>query len=918
MALIQKNNNDEQIKQIWAQTLQTVTDPGLTVHELPPVSDQELQKLAQTIQQATPSIQRPTLSHRETRTHDPNGPPMAATIQNTVTSAGSPQTHPVSTSASTSNEVRQGVQGQDFFIFEKQIGKGGMGEVFCARQGSLQRNVAIKTLRHEDKLNTQQKAAFLREALTTGALTHPNIVPVHLFGRDEEGRLFIAMKRVEGRPWSDVLAAQSKTNAEAPEGAAESELAKNLEIFQKVCDAMAFAHGKGIIHRDLKPENVMIGAFGEVLVMDWGLALDVSEEERVGMGIARDHASIVAGTPAFMAPEMALGKMDEIGMASDIYLLGAILHEILTGRPPHTGASLMATLTHAAEGKLDPIRPRPGLPKGVRELERIIRKAMAVDPKDRYENVSALQDEVRSYVVGQSNRTESDALAQAAREALTTLAKETDGLRVTSPYYPRCAAILAKSQQSLARWGFNPRAVRVRQETLALYADLALRGQDWGLAESLLIDLKLSGSGGSALSQPIHQRLVTDREKWRHKQELLKKTARVAAFFMLGMTGLAIYFWAQWHDATRDHGVAIKDLGNSGDSSIQSRRVYRSAHRGPLLNAKKKKNPAQASAPQQPSPKAEASRRKSFATRRGPSWQPPLPRSENADPDFKPTSPLRGMRLNAQGKFLLWDQKGTIWIGRPGLLAEETELLYSSRTPITCALSIDNQKIFLAKSSGEVLVGDSAKHPWNTVMRLREPAEMLAGSVNGTKVRIAATRGGNIWIATIGSEKTKHIPLASPVLALDFQANGNLCVVTRTSVEIHPTKGPKTLLTLNEEMDKAVLLDSAGKAMLVPAARLGSVASLVIRERKVNTIFTFSEGEVRSIAATWNSRFWSASSDTGAFVLLDVQERKILGQGQVPEKTDVLALSETADTLHTLSEGSLQAWQINRHTPVQP
>ena len=144
----------------------------------------------------------------------------------------------------------------------------------------------------------------------TGDLEHPNIVPIYDLGEDDKGVLFYAMKRVKGRPWDKVVG--------------EKSFDENLEIWMKVADAVAFAHSRGVVHRDLKPENVMLGDFGEVLLMDWGLAivLDSPAAKKAGM----------AGTPAYMPPEMAMGPVTRVGTPADIYLMGAILYEILTGR----------------------------------------------------------------------------------------------------------------------------------------------------------------------------------------------------------------------------------------------------------------------------------------------------------------------------------------------------------------------------------------------------------------------------------------------------------------------------------------------------------------------------------------------------------------------------------------------------------
>ena len=186
-------------------------------------------------------------------------------------------------------------------------------------------------------------------------------------GRDEAGAIFYAMKHVKGTPWDKLVK--------------EKSVHENLDILMKVADAVAFAHSRDVVHRDLKPENVMLGDFGEVLVMDWGLALSLaSPPATFAMG----------GTPAYMAPEMAIGPAQLIGVGSDVYLLGAILYEIITGLRPHTGKTVTRCLMAAAKNEIVPT-PKSG------ELIDIALKAMATKPEDRYLSVRDFQLAIRQY-----------------------------------------------------------------------------------------------------------------------------------------------------------------------------------------------------------------------------------------------------------------------------------------------------------------------------------------------------------------------------------------------------------------------------------------------------------------------------------------------------------------------------------------
>lgn len=324
------------------------------------------------------------------------------------------------------------------------LGEGGMGVVLAARQASIDRTVALKMLKPAGAKDREARRKFLAEAVVTGDLEHPNIVPIYDLGMDETGALFYAMKRVKGTPWDSVLA--KKTFQE------------NLEILMKVADATAFAHSRGVVHRDLKPENVMLGDFGEVLLMDWGLAVPLgAASKNIGM----------AGTPAYMAPEMASGPVNRISIASDVYLLGAILYEVITGYPPHTGKDVMHCLFAAGRNEI-----RPTEKTG--ELVSIALKAMATEIENRYPNVQAFQDAIREY----QSHSESILLSTRAEEDLREAQEHNE--------YDRFARALFGFQEARELWKGNVQAEQgITQASLA-YARSALGKGDYDLAASLL------------------------------------------------------------------------------------------------------------------------------------------------------------------------------------------------------------------------------------------------------------------------------------------------------------------------------------------------------------------------------------------------------------------------------------------------
>jgi serine/threonine protein kinase len=259
------------------------------------------------------------------------------------------------------------------YTLVRELARGGMGTVYLATDARLGREVAIKVLSVADPDAARRMEL---EARIVAGLEHPGIVPIHDAGTLPDGRVFYAMKRVRGHRLDEH---------------AETGLPARLRIFEKICEAVAFAHAHGVIHRDLKPENVMVGSFGEVLVMDWGVARVAAEERgpapAAGSGVAplarrpATRAGSVVGTPGYMAPEQARGELaDE---RSDVFALGAILHFLLTREHPASPASA------------------PGPAGGPAALAAVCRKAMARDPADRYPSARELAAEVGRYLQGE-------------------------------------------------------------------------------------------------------------------------------------------------------------------------------------------------------------------------------------------------------------------------------------------------------------------------------------------------------------------------------------------------------------------------------------------------------------------------------------------------------------------------------------
>ena len=303
------------------------------------------------------------------------------------------------------------------------LGQGGMGEVWAARQLSLDRVVAVKSIRAEGDPSPAQVDAFVVEAIVTADLEHPNIVPIHAREVDEQGRPLIVMKLVQGVTWRDLLhpskTSDPKRREELQRRAAGMGRDDHIDFLLRVADAIRFAHSRGVLHRDLKPENVMVGAFGEVIVMDWGLALDVRTQPNApGKAPPRTTVAGPAGTPCYMAPEQANAPNSVLDERTDQYLLGAILYEILTGTPPHLGPSVIDVVMAAAAG--DVTRPSERAPdRPIPEaLARVAMKALAGDPAERFADVAGFQAALREFLGGESKRREARTHFDRARELL--------------------------------------------------------------------------------------------------------------------------------------------------------------------------------------------------------------------------------------------------------------------------------------------------------------------------------------------------------------------------------------------------------------------------------------------------------------------------------------------------------------------
>ncbi|BBM86261.1 protein kinase domain-containing protein [Candidatus Uabimicrobium amorphum] len=372
----------------------------------------------------------------------------------------------------------------------QEINRGGMGIIYRAEQTKLKREIAIKKT-----LPQVEKNKFLAESLVTAYLDHPNIVPIYEIDENNSGDILLAMKLVKGVSWKDLLYPQT---VEQKEKAQEYDLKKHLEILISVCNAVSYAHSKGIVHCDLKPDNVMIGDFGEVLVMDWGIAVDVKANADERRTFHSKEITTPMGTPCYMSPELAEGRGKDICFATDVYLLGAILYEILHKKPPFRENNLWLTLLAVKNGKT------PTYNKNISsELKYICRKAMATKIENRYQSVSEFSSMLQEYSKYTESMNVTDKGIQIIESTIREIenvhkkvkTKEKDSLDMHSQhvralkqrqyqFYENFSEAIFAFKRAIEIWGKNETAKTEICKARLEYACFAFANDDFALAAS--------------------------------------------------------------------------------------------------------------------------------------------------------------------------------------------------------------------------------------------------------------------------------------------------------------------------------------------------------------------------------------------------------------------------------------------------
>ena len=389
-----------------------------------------------------------------------------------------------------------------------ELGRGGMAIVWLAHHLPLAREVAVK--RAIDPEDEEARLLLLREALLTGRLEHPNVVPVHALIGDADGPA-VVMKRLDGNTWDELIQQRETT------------LERDLEIYTQVLNAVDFAHSKGVIHRDIKPANVMIGAYGEVYLLDWGVARALSDPP----------SEAIVGTPRYMAPEMAEGGADE---RTDIFLLGATLHEVLTGEPRHTGQTPLEVLYGAMN--VEPFDYGDDVPE---ELATICNRACARDPDQRYQAASELRDAIVTFREHRAANVLSEAAEWELDRLEAALASGTTGYSEVQQHFSRTRFGF---EAALRVWGASPSARAGLERAVCVMIDYELELRHPEAARALLTALAIPDEPRETRCANLEAELSRERDRVRalerDRDPQVGAPARSRALYVLSLSVLAM------------------------------------------------------------------------------------------------------------------------------------------------------------------------------------------------------------------------------------------------------------------------------------------------------------------------------------------------------------------------------------------
>lgn len=412
------------------------------------------------------------------------------------------------------------------------IGEGGMSVLRSARQRELGREIAVKRLRPELRGQAALRERLLNEARLTGALEHPNILPIHDVGVDADGEPFVVLRRIDGQAWSSLMADR---DAVAHLFGQRDLLEWNLRVLMQVCNAAHYAHSRGVIHLDIKPDNVMLGAFGEVYLLDWGIAVELDPDAAP----ADERSTQPIGTPAYMAPEMVHGLAGGLSPQTDVYLLGATLYEILAGRAPHCGGTITEALAQIVVAE-------PPVPTGApAELLAIVERAMRRAPGERHADAEQLRLAIQSFLEHRDSQRLSDDAAirlEQLRQVLASPGAERERI------YALLGVCRFGFKGALSTWPDNATARRGLRDALSQVAQFELeRGQPHAaaalVAECQDIDDALRSRIDAALASSLDRdarltAIARDSDRALGRGARLRLASALALAWVLGPLGL--------------------------------------------------------------------------------------------------------------------------------------------------------------------------------------------------------------------------------------------------------------------------------------------------------------------------------------------------------------------------------------------
>lgn len=771
--------------------------------------------------------------------------------------------------------------GESCFDLIRQIARGGEGEIWEAEQISLGRIVALKVVRRsdEDSPSTDPESSqsahrarqLCREARMTAVLEHPHIVPIHDLAVDAAGKPMIAMKRVQGASWAALLAEDWASLSP------EDYLDKHLGILSDVAQAVAFAHSRGILHRDIKPSQVMIGEFGEVLLMDWGLSVSVDPSQlperwrprQTPMAPNIAQARNPCGTPAFMAPEQTLESIAEIGPWTDVYLLGASLYYMLSGTPPHPGSTHQEIMWWAAANKYAPIveavAGRP-LPDGLAELLGDTLDAIGSSRPTALEFLGRLRD-IRS---GHPRRRRSAAILEAVDARL-------GGREAYSGY----AALHQQIQEARILWPSNPQLAAVQQRLSAEHAEMALSAGDLALAGMLA-----EGIGDDAQRSDLAAR--TDRARARRtRRESQRRAAFAAVLVLFALSSVAAI-------------VAITEKRRADQQLVETERA---------------KDLADSSATLAEAARARAELEQCYAS------------TAIADAYFRDSRP--DLAYTTLVDRIPVHMRQWEWGALVARLAVDDMTLITGEVAVGSAVfhadwAKDGSIVATAHHGGRIAIWDAASgrrlREWKfdgikgfwCVRFDRDAARIAASSTNG-KVLVVDARTGDV-IARGEMAKSTH---QSVMRGCDFSPDGKLVATTGEDQKLHFWDAASGALVRSVQLPDSTYdarFSPDGRTVAVAALNDAGQAHLVSAE--TGEILVGFAGHGRSVLSVRfdeaGERLLTACND-GAVRIFSVSDGKLLREFTVPEARMRCAEFDSTGRLVAASgnDGTCRVWDAD-------